>query len=80
VCDSCKYRTPTNQCTTFRCRDCGIYTICEYCYEEYMEKGGYYDTKKIQCVYCWSRHTLTDICVKTLKSLGFMPVKGSNKI
>jgi len=45
-----------------------------------MEKGGYYDTKKIQCVYCWSRHTLTDICVKTLKSLGFMPVKGSNKI
>ena len=21
--------------------------ICEYCYEEYMEKGGYYDTKKI---------------------------------
>jgi len=56
-----------------------------------MEKGGYYDgnesnntstafNKKIQCVYCWSRHTLTDICVKTLKSLGFMPVKGSNKI
>jgi hypothetical protein len=35
-----------------------------------MEKGGYYDTddaqaaiasKKIQCVYCWSRHTLTDM-------------------
>ena len=34
-----------------------------------MEKGGYYDgtndhatfNKKIQCVYCWSRHTLTDM-------------------
>jgi len=34
-----------------------------------MEKGGFYDgsngdstfTKKIQCVYCWSRHTLTDM-------------------
>ena len=42
--------------------------ICEYCYEDYMEKGGYYDAagdatfnKKIQCVYCWSRHTLTDM-------------------
>ena len=43
--------------------------ICDYCYEDYMEKGGYYDSndpaftnsKKIQCVYCWSRHTLTDM-------------------
>lgn len=35
-----------------------------------MEKGGFYDnddghqqlnSKKIQCVYCWSRHTLTDM-------------------
>ena len=24
-----------------------VVQICEYCYEEYMEKGGYYDTKKI---------------------------------
>ena len=26
-CDSCKYRTPINQCTTFRCRDCGTYIV-----------------------------------------------------
>jgi len=33
-----------------------------------MEKGGFYESeelqmssKKIQCVYCWSRHTLTDM-------------------
>jgi len=60
--------------------------ICDYCYEDYMEKGGYYEkgqesySRKFQCLYCQSRHTLTDICVKTLKSLGFMPVKGGNKI
>lgn len=40
--------------------------ICDYCYEDYMEKGGYYDNegakdKKINCVYCWSRQTLTDM-------------------
>lgn len=36
-------------------------------------KGGYYDggdsgftnSKKIQCVYCWSRHTLTDMYVSS---------------
>lgn len=46
--------------------------ICEYCYEDYMEKGGFFDEgnsaaaafgKKLQCVYCWSRHTLTDMYV-----------------
>lgn len=36
-----------------------------------MDKGGLYESttadeaaasgKKIQCVYCWSRHTLTDM-------------------
>ena len=26
-CDSCKYRTPINQCTTFRCRNCGTYVV-----------------------------------------------------
>lgn len=77
-CDSCKYKTPATQCQTFRCKDCGTYLvsqspalsnlqICDYCYEDYMEKGGYYDSdqatkdKKISCVYCWSRQTLTDV-------------------
>jgi hypothetical protein len=44
--------------------------VCEYCLEDLKESGGYYDNdetqsalnnKKIQCVYCWSRHTLTDM-------------------
>lgn len=26
-CDSCKYRTPLNQCQTFRCKDCGTYIV-----------------------------------------------------
>ena len=31
--------------------------------------------KQIRCIYCWSRKTLTDICVKTMKSFGFFPPK-----
>lgn len=36
------------------------------------------DRKKannITCIYCWSRKTLTDICVKSMKSFGFNPLK-----
>ena len=44
--------------------------ICDYCLYEFMEKAGHCEnddaqaiiaSKKIQCVYCWSRHTLTDM-------------------
>ena len=57
--------------------------ICDYCYEDYMEKGGYNDyndptftnSKKIQCVYCWSRHTLTDMQESKWKITG---VNGTN--
>ena len=29
ICDSCKYRTPMSQCTTFRCKDCGTYIVSD---------------------------------------------------
>lgn len=39
------------------------------------------DENKLRCVYCWSNKTLTDICVKSLHSFGFPPVKsGQTKI
>jgi len=39
------------------------------------------DKNKIHCIYCWSNKTLTDICVKSLHSFGFPPVKsGQTKI
>ncbi len=28
-CDSCRYRVPLNECTTFRCKDCGTYIVSE---------------------------------------------------
>lgn len=34
----------------------------------------------IDCVYCWSKKTLTDICVKSMKSFGFIPKAGHVKI
>ena len=47
-CDNCKYRVQMNECQQFKCKDCGTYIvsiallkfeqICDYCYEEYMEK------------------------------------------
>ena len=26
-CDNCRYRVPINECSTFRCKDCGTYIV-----------------------------------------------------
>jgi predicted RNA-binding Zn-ribbon protein involved in translation (DUF1610 family) len=28
-CDSCRYRVPINECTTFKCKDCGSYIVSD---------------------------------------------------
>jgi len=48
------------------CEECGAYNICDYCYQDYIEKNdseSIEEEKKpeITCVFCWSKKTLTDM-------------------
>jgi hypothetical protein len=38
-CDNCRYWISVTECTTFKCKDCGTYILCDYCYEDYLEKN-----------------------------------------
>mmetsp|Transcript_2747 Transcript_2747/g.4314 ORF Transcript_2747/g.4314 Transcript_2747/m.4314 type:complete len:160 (-) Transcript_2747:1964-2443(-) len=42
--------------------------------------GEHRELKKVKCIYCLSKKNLTDICVKSLKSFGFVPRNGQTKI
>jgi|APSaa5957512535_1039671.scaffolds.fasta_scaffold94900_2 hypothetical protein len=48
--------------------------------DEYSNEDQYEREKKIQCIYCWSRKTLVDICVKTMKQFGYSSRLANNKI
>lgn len=43
-CDHCRYRVSKQERIHYDCVDCGSYIICQYCYDDFMDKN-YQQTK-----------------------------------